>query len=486
MRLLKLTGLLMFLSMLAVGCSSDDDDKVPDGGEAAELYVTVRDASDNYLLEGVNVEFVQNNKTLCNDRTDDTGMALCDNKWDGLVAGSVTININVEGYKAFTKTGKVQAGDNEWEVRLTPEENKEEAMALTSEDVEDFYGKLVINVGSAAHYVRVSEGDKYDAETCDEYINDGWPLTGLTQRVTYTNLQPQTKYTFTVASFNHDGKRLETKTINFTTKELYNRSSTSVSVTDFMTLSNGVSVTLASRASVYMACYEKAKIPTAEKQIIKDAMSASELQEDMTMGYVSGLQPGKEYRLFIIPVGTETFYVSPNYISCHNVPGTVSYIDIATKNATEIAAAVPEKVNSGKNSFMYRFVKKNGCNSFKAVTFNKYDQYENLPDIAIAILCSQKGSLDIFKYSDSSGYDWYSWDYTWNNLDLTSWYGIASLGFTDTAGENNSGIISRYKFKYGSYGVTTRSTETLAPVPSSDMEYGSITDDMLKKVKVLR
>ena len=59
MRFLKMTGLLMFLSMLAVGCSSDDDEKDVVGGEPAELYVYVRDASDNYLLEGVDVEFVQ-------------------------------------------------------------------------------------------------------------------------------------------------------------------------------------------------------------------------------------------------------------------------------------------------------------------------------------------------------------------------------------------------------------------------------------------
>lgn len=481
MRFLKLTGLLMFLSMLAVGCSSDDDEKDVVGGEAAELYVYVRDASDNYLLEGVDVEFVQNNKLLCIDTTDDSGAALCNNKYDGLVSGMVTVNINVEGYKPFTKTGNVTAGDNEWEVSLIPDASAASSITVTSE-VEDLYGMLSIDMPKDVAYVRVSEGNKYDVNDYDEYKNTSLGYGSMTQKVTYTNLIPETKYTFTVVSFASKNKQLETKTVSFTTKELYNRSSAEASAKDFMALSNGISVELTSHTNAYFVCYEMGKVPSDDKRIIKDALSTSEIQKNMTTGYAYGLQPGTQYRIFVIPVMEKAFELSSYHFTC-NVPGTVSYMDVTTKKATEKAAAVPERVASDKNSLTYRFRKMDGCNSFRAVTLPKYDQYEDLPDIALAILCLQKGELNKFDiYTTPS----YSSEFYWSGLDLTSWYGICSLGYTDTQGGNNSGIISRYKFKYGSYGVKTRSAEALAPVPTSGIKYGCITDEMLKHVRVLK
>nr|WP_302829082.1 fibronectin type III domain-containing protein [uncultured Bacteroides sp.] len=476
MKFLKMTGLLMVLSMLAVGCSSDDDDDVK-GGEPAELYVYVRDASDNYLLEGVDVEFVQNNKVLGIDTTDDTGLALCDNKWDGLVSGSVTINIHVDGYESFTKTGNIKPGENEWEVSLTPAKGDEpiSSLTVTSKNVEDLYGTISILIPAKAKYVRVSEGSTYNPENYTEYKNVNYESGTTTQNITYNNLVPDTKYVFTVVSFNGNNKQLEKKSISITTKALYNRSDANIYVTDFMTLSNGISVTLGSRANVYFACYEKTKAPTDENQIIKDAFSATEMQENTDIGYVSGLQPGKQYRLYIIPVamkytnsGSVTFYA----------PGTISDIDVTTKSAAEIAAAVPERVTSDKNSLTYRFKKMNGCYSYRAITLNDYDKYENLPDIAMAILCL-KGNLDTF------GNAIYSSNYSWGNLNLTSWYGIISLGYTNSNGSNNSGIVSRYKFKYGNYGVTTRANASMVS-ETSGIEYGSISDDLLKQVRVLQ
>lgn len=244
-----------------------------------------------------------------------------------------------------------------------------------------------------------------------------------------------------------------------------------------MTLSNGISVTLDSRANVYFACYEKAKAPTDESRIVKDAFSATEMQENTSIGYVSGLQPGKQYRLYIIPVamkytnsGSVTFYA----------PGTISDIDVTTKSAAEIAAAVPERVTSDKNSLTYRFKRMNGCYSYRAITLNDYDKYENLPDIAMAILCLQNGNMDEFE-----DFATYSSNYFWGNLNLTSWYGIISLGYTTSTKNDNSGIVSRYKFKYGNYGVTTRANASMVS-ETSGIEYGSISDDLLKQVRVLQ
>lgn len=219
MKFLKMTGLLMVLSMLAVGCSSDDDDDVK-GGEPAELYVYVRDASDNYLLQGAEVEFVQNNRVLCTDETDDNGIALCDNKWDGLVSGSVTININVDGYESFTKTGNIKPGENEWEVSLTPAKgDSSSSLTVTAKDVEDLYGTISIQMSKGIRYVRVSEGGSYIPENCEEYTNSNWPNGTTTQNVTYTNLKPETEYKFTVAAFDDLNRQLSIKTITLTTKK---------------------------------------------------------------------------------------------------------------------------------------------------------------------------------------------------------------------------------------------------------------------------
>lgn len=479
MKFLKMTGLLMVLSMLAVGCSSDDDDDVK-GGEPAELYVYVRDASDNYLLEGVDVEFVQNNKVLGIDTTDDTGLALCDNKWDGLVSGSVTINIHVDGYESFTKTGNIKPGENEWEVSLTPAKGDEpiSSLTVTSKNVEDLYGTISILIPAKAKYVRVSEGSTYDPENYTEYKNVNYESGTTTQNITYNNLVPDTKYVFTVVSFNGNNKQLEKKSISITTKSLYNRSDARISVTDFMTLSNGISVTLSGESPyIYFACYEKAKAPTDESRIIKDAFSETEMQKDTKLGYVSGLQPGKQYRLYIIPV--EMKYANSASVTFY-APGTVSYIDVTTRSAAEIAAAVPERVTSDKNSLTYRFKRMNGCYSYRAITLNDYDKYENLPDIAMAILCLQNGNMDEFE-----DFATYSSNYFWGNLNLTSWYGIISLGYTTSTKNDNSGIVSRYKFKYGNYGVTTRANASTAS-KTSGIEYGSISDDLLKQVRVLQ
>lgn len=484
MRLLKLTGLLIFMSMLAVGCSDDDEKET--GGEPAELYVTVRDASDNYLLEGVDVEFVQNNKVLGVDTTDDTGVALCDNKWDGLVAGSVTINISVSGYKFFTKTGSVKAGDNEWEVRLTPEVVKETAMTVSSENVEDFYGVLVIDAEKDVASVRVSEGNKYDPEAYDEYTNSSYGTRGFIQRVTYTNLMPQTKYTFTAVSFDNNKKQLGTKTYSFTTKDWYNQSDKKLSIIDYLTIGNGISVKLQNyqRDEFYMLCYEKGKIPSNETQVVKEALSSDSKITNAEMGYVDGLKPGKEYRIYILPVGQMSIPNSPYY---YEAPGKLAYMDLTTKDDQELAQATVRKTDSSKTSFSYRFFSSyyntyggnypDLCLSFRGVTMEDYDQLESEPDIVWATLCHSK-SLNVFtsEYTDI---------YTWSGLNLTSWYGIVTLGYSDKNGQNNSGIISRYKFKYGSYGVQTRSVETVAPVQTSGIRYGGITQDMLKRVRPL-
>lgn len=481
MRFLKMTGLLMFLSMLAVGCGSDDDDVLID--EVAELYVTVRDASDNYLLKGVDVEFVQNKKVLCIDTTDNTGMALCDNKWDGLVSGVVTINIEVDGYKPFTKTGNIQPGENEWEVSLIPDASSVSSITVTSENVEDLYGVLSIDMQKDVAFVRVSEGSKYDINAYDEYMNsqDGYGL--FTQRITYTNLIPMTKYTFTVVAFDDNRRQLETKTVSFTTKDLYNRSSARASIIDYLTIGNGISVTLNNMTNFYLACYETSKAPSSDSQVVRDALSGSPKLTG-TIGYVDGLKPGKEYRLYVIPMSEKwTEYSSSNYK--YDAPGAIAYIDLMTKDNTNIAAATVVKSNSTKTSFDYYFRSsnnvagyKNTCLSFKGVTIGDYDQMENLPDIALALYC-QKPPLEVFNSNQ------YTETYSWTGLNLTSWYGIVTLGYSDRSGENNSSIISRYKFKYGSYGVTTRSVEAL-PAPLSGIKYGVITNDMLKRVRALQ
>ena len=486
MRLLKLTGVLIFMSMLAVGCSDDDEKET--GGEPAELYVTVRDASDNYLLEGVDVEFVQNNKVLGVDTTDDTGVALCDNKWDGLVAGSVTINISVSGYKFFTKTGSVKAGDNEWEVRLTPEVVKETSMTVSSEDVEDLYGVLVIDTEKDVASVRVSEGSKYDPEAYDEYVNTSYGRQGFIQRVTYTNLLPRTKYTFTVASFDNNKKQLETKTYSFTTKDWYNQSDVKLNVSDFLTIGNGISVTLQNpqEYDFYMYCYEKSKAPDSESEVVKEALANGSKLEKAEVGYVDGLKPGTDYRIYIIPIGKKTIPNSSQMYTYY-APGKVATMDLKTKNSQNMGQATVERTNSTKSSFSYRiksslydtsnYSNAYQCLSYRGVSVEDYEQYENDSDILWATIC-HKMSLEIFtrEYTDI---------YTWSGLNLTSWYGIVTLGYSDKNGQNNSSIISRYKFKYGSYGVQTRSVETVAPVQTSGIRYGGITQDMLKRVRPL-
>lgn len=486
MRLLKWTGLLMFMSMLAVGCSSDDDEKDAPGGEAAELYVTVRDASDNYLLQGVDVEFVQNNKVLGIDTTDDTGMALCDNKWDGLVSGEVTVNINVEGYKPFTKTGTIKGGENEWEVSLTPDKSAAASITVTSENVEDLYGVLSIVMPEKVASVKVSEGSKFDPSDFDEYKNTNYGYGKTTQQITYTNLIPKTKYTFTVVSFDDNKRQLETKTISFATKDLYNRSTVRASIIDYMTIGNGIAVTLGESTEgmgdFYLICYEKSKAPSSDSQIVRDAMSGSSKLERARIGYVDGLKPGTDYTLFVIPMDRKS---TPDYAYQYDAPGVIASIDISTKDNTNMAAATVVKSASTKTSFDYYFKSSryvsgypNSCLSFRGITITDYDQYESLPDIALAVYCL-KGEVQKFTAS-------YTETYTWSGLNLTSWYGIVTLGYSDARGENNSSIITRYKFKYGNYDATTRSAEPVLPAPSTGIRYGAITNDMLKRVQVLK
>ena len=467
------------MSMLAVGCSSDDDEKDVPGGEAAELYVTVRDASDNYLLEGVDVEFVQNNKRLCIDTTDDTGLALCDSEWDGLVSGEVTINIDVEGYKPFTRTGNIKRGENEWEVSLTPDKSVATSITVTSEEVEDLYGVLSIVMPEKVASVKVSEGNKFDPNDFDEYVNTNYGYGKTTQRVTYINLIPKTKYTFTVASFDGNQRQIETKTISFTTKDWYNKSDSRANIVDYMAIGNGISVTLDDMRDFYLICYEKSKAPTSESEIVREALSGSSKLEGARIGYVDGLEPGKTYRLYVIPVGRKS---TADYSYQYDAPGVIASIDLSTKDNTNMAAATVVKSASTKTSFDYYFMSSryvsgysNSCLSFRGINITDYDQYESLPDIALAVYCL-KGEVQRFTAP-------YTETYTWTGLNLTSWYGIVTLGYSDARGENNSGIITRYKFKYGNYDVTTRS---VAPAPSTGIRYGAITNDMLKHVHVLK
>lgn len=493
MRFLKMTGLLMFLSMLAVGCSSDDDEKDVVGGEPAELYVYVRDASDNYLLEGVDVEFVQNNKLLCTDTTDDSGAALCNNKYDGLVSGMVTVNINVEGYKPFTKTGNVTAGDNEWEVSLIPDEDAPSSSSLnvTSKDVEDLYGTISILIPENARYVRVSEGTSYDPEDYEEYKNSNYGYGTTTQNVTYTNLKPATKYTFTVVSFDDRGKQLDKKTLTVTTKELYNRSDFKVDIVDFLTLQSGVSVTLkvAPAHGFIMSCYELGQEPANDLQVVKEAMkNGTVMGEDgkTKIGYVTGLDAGKGYRVYIIPFAENRTDVGGyTYLA----PGIVSSMELYTKRDNYPPKATVIKAGNTKSSFSYRIYSSkfsntasnigySFCRSYRGVFVEEYDQFENEPDIAWATVC-QNQKLDVFTSSYTSIYEI-------GGLNLSSWYGIITLGYHDQEGTDNSAVISRYKFKYGSYGVTRSIGTDTASTGASGIKYGSVTDDMLKSVRVLK
>lgn len=482
MKLLKLTGLLMFMSLLAVGCSSDDDEKDAPGGEAAELYVTVRDASDNYLLEGVDVEFVQNKKVLCIDTTDDTGMALCDNKWDGLVSGEVTVNIDVEGYKPFTKTGNIKRGENEWEVSLTPDKSVATSITVTSEDVEDLYGVLSIVMPEKVASVKVSEGSKFDPNDFDKYVNTNYGYGKTTQRITYINLIPKTKYTFTVASYDGNDRQLETKTISFTTKDWYNKSDSRANIVDYMAIGNGISVTLDDVRDFYLICYEKSKAPTSESEIVREALSGSSKLEGARIGYVDGLEPGKNYRLYVIPVGTKS---TADYAYQYDAPGVIASIDLSTKDNTNMATATIINAGYTKTSFDYYFMSSryvsgypNSCLSFRGIRITDYDEYEGMADIELAVYCLQ-AELNRFQAS-------YTETYQWSGLNLTSWYGIVTLGYSDARGENNSSIITRYKFKYGNYDATTRSAEPVLPAPSTGIRYGAITNDMLKRVQVLK
>ncbi len=483
MRLLKLTGLLMLLSMLAVGCSSDDDEDVV-GGEAAELYVYVRDASDDFLLIGVDVEFVQNNKVLCIDTTDDNGLALCNYKWDDLVSGTVTVNINIPGYKSFTRTGKIQPGSNEWEVSLTPDEGDPSvtsSLTVTPKEVEDLYGTISIEMPEDVQYVRVSEGNNYDSEDYTEYTNDNYGYGATTQYVTYNNLLPETKYTFTVASFNDRGRQLDKKTVSITTKKLYHWSNATANVTDFLSLRDGIAVTLDTYCNYYLACYEVENAPEFKEQVVKDALSASSKQTDSSIGYVYGLEPGQNYRIYVVPVA-KLYIQGEGYGYDYDAPGDITFVDVTTKPDYDDAAALVEMVSSTKTSFTYRFSPQNGCAGFKKMEVVNYDKYEEYPDIALAVMCQK----DSFRKFDSI-YGYYSDTFVWPDLNLSSWYGIVALGYTDSRGTLNSGVISRYKFKYGSYGVTTRSVDTEAvPAKTSGIKYGSVTDDMLKHVHVIR
>lgn len=491
MKFLKMTGLLMVLSMLAVGCSSDDDDDVK-GGEPAELYVYVRDASDNYLLQGAEVEFVQNNRVLCTDETDDNGIALCDNKWDGLVSGSVTININVDGYKPFTQTGNIKPGSNEWEVSLTPSgsDDPTSALVVTSKNVEDLYGTLTILMPKKVGYVRVSGGSSYDSEDYEEYTNSNYGQGTTTQNVTFTNLVPKTKYTFTVVAFNGSNKQVDKKTISFTTKDLYNRSDARTAVKDYLTIGNGISVTLENTPeSMYMICYEKGKAPSDEKQIIKEALDTGGKIENSNIGYVSGLKPGITYSFYIIPVKKQYVPDSP-YTDDYrfDAPGKVSSVELTTMGSNENKGIAYVRSYPGKDYFHYTVNSSNSdntsepstlCRSFRILQVTDYDVLEDEPDIAWATVLQ---SYELVKFGGAGSNIYYEW----NGLNMSSWYGIITLAYSDSNGKYNSSVIYRYKFKYGNYPPNTRSVEAVAPVESSSIKYGTVTNEMLSKVKVLR
>lgn len=489
MKFLKMTGLLMVLSMLAVGCSSDDDDDVK-GGEPAELYVYVRDASDNYLLQGAEVEFVQNNRVLCTDETDDNGIALCDNKWDGLVSGSVTININVDGYKPFTQTGNIKPGSNEWEVSLTPSgsDDPTSALVVTSKNIEDLYGTLTILMPKKVGYVRVSGGSSYDSEDYEEYTNSNYGQGTTTQNVTFTNLVPKTKYTFTVVAFNGSNKQVDKKTISFTTKDLYNRSDARTAVKDYLTIGNGISVTLENTPeSMYIICYEKGKAPSDEKQIIKEALDTGGKIENSNIGYVSGLKPGIAYSFYIIPVKKQYVPDSPYTDDfMYDAPGKVSSIELKTMGSNENKGFASVSGDGGKDYLRYWVNSSNYsntsdastlCRAFRILQVTDYDILEDEPDIAWATVLQSWG---LVKFTESWKY------YEWNGLNMSSWYGIITLGYSDFNGKYNSSVIYRYKFKYGNYPPSTRSVEAVAPVESSGIKYGTVTNEMLSKVKVLR
>lgn len=108
----------------------------------------------------------------------------------------------------------------------------------------------------------------------------------------------------------------------------------------------------------------------------------------------------------------------------------------------------------------------------------EYDQFESEPDIVWATVCQSK-KLDVFTSIATPIYEI-------SGLNLSSWYGLITMGYYDSKGIENSPVISRYKFKYGSYGVTRSAEADTASTGMFSIQYGTITDEMLSKVKVLR
>lgn len=474
MKYIKLLSMLLLVGILpfiATSCGSDDDDNPENPNAKVQLYVYVYDSETGNRIQNVDVEFVQNGKSLCVDNTGTYGFALCSSEYDDLKAGTVTVNINTPGYKAFSRTDRITEASTDWDVYLAPDGTG--SMTMTMESVEDLYGTLSITMDHNIDYIRVSEGSSYNPDSFKEYKN---PYSGddthtYTQEIVYTNLVPDSEYTFSAAAFNKSNKKLYEKTVSCKTKKLTNRSMMTLSVIDFMTINSGIAVTYARRADVHLACYEVSKVPSDEMTIIKDAMRGSSLEEYVLVSYASGLKPGTKYRLFVLPMSKQQI---PNSEFYTYWPGELGSVDFETAAADNNARAVVEMVSNTKSSFTYRFAEEGNVTLFKQLKLNAYYIYESYPDITLAYYCSRETESERFSYG-------YSDTFTWSNLDISSWYGIISFAYTGS-GRNlkNSGVISRYKFKYGAYGVQASRAEDYT---QDVMSFGSIDENMLRDVK---
>lgn len=97
-----------------------------------------------------------------------------------------------------------------------------------------------------------------------------------------------------------------------------------------------------------LSCYELGKEPSDDLQVVREAMKSGTVigeEGNAKIGYVTGLDKGKTYRVYVIPFAekrTEVGYYT--YLA----PGVVSFMDLTTKNDKYPPLATVEKTSSTK------------------------------------------------------------------------------------------------------------------------------------------
>ena len=426
-----------------------------------ELSLYILDGNTDTPLEGVYVKLTQNGTTIETIPTSSDGF-LGVNTYHGLKAGKLNISIEHEGFEPYSEQYTVQPGYSEHTIRLGVK-----SMDFKLVYTEDLYAQISLYMPKNVAYVRTSIGNTYNPDDYTEYNNQRYGYDYEQYNITYTDLTPETTYQITATAFDEAGNILNQKTVEFTSKALYNICSAKAAVTDFVSFYNGISMELDKGYNAYQVIYESDKVPDNEQQIYKDAINNG-LQNNTKTIYATNLKPNTKYTYFV--VATESQYINDD-IRYSLLPGKLVSMEIETISEY--------RTPQNRNIFIQEYENtKDLCNckiyydddylrGYKGVTVRNYDQFENEPDIVWVTLCKEQSYTS---FRDNALYTIYY-------QDLTSWNGLVVLPSSFYA-TDHVGMLLKAKFKFGFFTSFRNGEQVTRSTVSPTIGYGNISDEL--------